>query len=342
MQSRYVVFPAPGQVEIAEEQVAAPGAGQVLCQAEASLISTGTESTCLRGEFDPGTNWADWIRFPFRPGYSMGARVIGRGAGVTDLAEGDLVATWTPHCERFVVDAAAANPVPEGVSAEEAAWTVLGSTTQLAVRRAQLQLGERVGVIGLGLLGQLVVQYCRLAGARSVVAIDAPGLRLEAAMAHGATHAVPADAASAHERVAEATGGRMLDVVFDVTGHPDVLAPAIGLVRQLGRVVLLGDTPTPTRQRLGPGVVSNSVAILGIHAHARPDVASDFHPWSTGEIAALFLEYVAQGRLRVADLITHRHSPLDAPQVYAGLATDRSGAIGVILDWTRLPRTTGG
>jgi threonine dehydrogenase-like Zn-dependent dehydrogenase len=334
--SRYVVFPAPGEVAIAEEVVPDPGPGEVLCQAEASLISTGTESTCLRGEFDPGTNWADWIRFPFRPGYCMAARVIGLGQGVDRFREGDLVATWTPHSERFAVEAGAANPVPAGVSAEEAAWTVLGSTTQLAARRAQLQLGERVGVIGLGLLGQLVVQYCHLAGARTIVAIDAPGIRLDAAMDHGATHAIGTDAASARDAVAEATGGRMLDVVFDVTGHPDVLAPAIGLVRQLGRVVLLGDTPTPTRQRLGPGVVSNSVAILGIHAHARPDVANDFHPWSTGEIAALFLDYVAAGRLRVADLITDRVSPLDAPEVYGSLARDRSGRIGVIFDWTRL------
>ena len=226
--------------------------------------------------------------------------------------------------------------MPAGVSAEEAAFTVLGSTTQLAVRRAQLQLGERVGVIGLGLLGQLVVQYCRLAGAQSIIAIDAPGVRLDAAVAHGATHAVAADVATAREAVAEATGGRMLDVVFDVTGHPDVLAPAIGLVRQLGRVVLLGDTATPSRQRLGPGVVSNSVAILGIHALARPDVANDFHPWSGAEIAALFLSFVAQGRLRVADLITHRRSPVDAPEVYAWLAGDRSSAIGVVFDWRRL------
>jgi len=50
------------------------------------------------------------------------------------------------------------------------------------------------------------------------------------------------------------------------------------LVRRLGRVVLLGDTPTPTRQNLAPGVVSNSVAILGIHGTTTPDVASDFNP----------------------------------------------------------------
>jgi 2-desacetyl-2-hydroxyethyl bacteriochlorophyllide A dehydrogenase len=332
--SRYVLFPEPGRVEIAIEDAPEPGPGEILCRAEASLISTGTELHCLRGEFDPGTNWADWIRFPFRPGYGMAARVVAAGPGVSGLEPGGLVASWTPHREYFVLETAAASVVPDGVSAEEAAFMALGSTTQLAVRRAALQLGERVGVIGLGLLGQLVVQYCRLAGARTVIAIDAPGARLDAAVGHGAD-ALAGNAADVQAEIEAVTGGHMLDVVFDVTGHPDVLAPAIGMVRQLGRVVLLGDTPTPTRQRLGPGVVSNSVAILGIHARARPETADDFHPWSRGEIAALFLEYVADGRMRVADLVTDRVSPDAAPEVYAGLAGDRSRSIGVIFDWNR-------
>ena len=49
-----------------------------------------------------------------------------------------------------------------------------------------------------------------------------------------------------------------------------------------------------------------------------------------------FLEYVAQGRLSVDDLVTHRHSPLEAADVYARLARDRADAIGVVLDWSRL------
>ena len=178
MASRYVVFPAPGLVEVAEETVPPPGAGEVRCRADVSLISTGTEGACLRGVFDPGTNWADWVRYPFRPGYSMAATVTEVGPGVTGVAVGDRVASWAPHAEEFVWPAHDVYPIPAGVSSQDAAWAVLGSTTQLAVRRASLELGERVGVIGAGLLGQLIVQYCLAAGARTVVSIDAPGPRL--------------------------------------------------------------------------------------------------------------------------------------------------------------------
>ena len=252
MRSRHVLFPAPGVVEVATDQVPAPGPGEVRCRAEVSLISTGTEGACLRGEFDPGTNWADWVRYPFRPGYSMAAAVTEIGEGVAALAPGDRVASWAPHAEVFRWPAAEVYPVPAGVIAGGGGFAVLGSTTQLAVRRAAPALGERVGVIGCGLLGQLIVQYCALSGARAVVAIDAPGPRLDAAAAHGATHALPVAAGDATEAVADATDGRMLDVVFDATGHPAVLSAAVGLVRRLGRVVLVGDTPTPSGSRSGP------------------------------------------------------------------------------------------
>jgi 2-desacetyl-2-hydroxyethyl bacteriochlorophyllide A dehydrogenase len=334
MQSLYVVFPEKEKVEVRQETMTPPARGEVLCAAEKSLISIGTESYCLRGVFDPGTNWAEWVKYPFRPGYSMAAHVVAVGKDVTGLREGDRIAAWVEHQQYFKIQPQQAHPIPAGIGAEEAAWAVLACTTQLGVRRAQLQLGESVGVVGLGMLGQLVVQYLAVAGARKIIAIDPIQRRLELARDHGATHTLALDVASARPDVVKITGGRLLDVVFDVTGHPAVLAPAIQLLHRLGRVVLLGDTPTPTQQYLGPGVVSNSIAILGIHATAHPEQASDFNPWSAPEMAALFFDYLLQKRMRVADLITHRYSPLDAPQVYEQLRQDRSAAIGVIFDWS--------
>jgi threonine dehydrogenase-like Zn-dependent dehydrogenase len=127
----------------------------------------------------------------------------------------------------------------------------------------------------------------------------------------------------------------MLDALYEITGLPDVLAPCIPLVRKLGRVILLGDTPTPTQQRLGPGVVSNSVGILGIHGTMVPEHASEFNPWTRDEAVALFFDYLLQGRMRTSDLVTHRFAPREAPTVYAGLVRDRSAVMGAVFDWTR-------
>jgi 2-desacetyl-2-hydroxyethyl bacteriochlorophyllide A dehydrogenase len=334
MKSLYIVFPEPNKIEVHEETLTPPEPGEILCAAEKSLISIGTESYCLRGIFDPGTNWAAWVKYPFRPGYSMAARVVAVGQGVTGFKEGDRIASWIEHQQLFKLQPQQAHLIPDGVSDEDATWVILACTTQLGVRRAQLQLGETVGVVGLGMLGQLVTQYLAVSGARRIIAIDPVQSRLDRAKAHGATHTLATDVASARLEIERITNGRMLDVVFDITGHPPVLAPAIQLLRRLGRVVLLGDTPTPTQQFLGPGVVSNSISILGIHATARPDETSDFNQWSAQEMAALFFDYLLQGRMRVSDLITHRYSPLDAPKVYEQLQQDRAAAIGVIFDWS--------
>ena len=181
-------------------------------------------------------------------------------------------------------------------------------TTQLGVRRAAHALGESVGVVGMGMLGQLVVQYLWLSGARNIVAIDLVQSRLDLAKAHGATHTLALNVGDARAEIEEITAGKMLDVVYDVTGHPAVLAPCIQLVRKLGRVILLGDCPTPTQQFLGPGVVSNSIAILGIHGSMSPAESTDFAPWSRREITSLYFDYLLQERMRVSDLVTHRHS----------------------------------
>lgn len=335
MKSSYIVFPEPNKVSVAEEEITPPERGEILCQTERSLISIGTETYCLRGVFDPGTNWASWTQYPFRPGYSMAARVMAVGQDVQGVREGDRIVAWVEHQQYFKIQADEVFPVPDGISAEEATWATLATTTQLGVRRAQLQLGESVGVVGVGMLGQLVVQYLVASGCRRIVAMDMVQKRLDSARAHGATDTLALDVESARAEVESLTGGKMLDAVWDITGNPNVLAPATRLLRRLGRLVLLGDTPTPTQQHLGPGILSNSIAILGIHGSARPMDGSDFYPWGAREMVSLFFDYLLQKRMRVADLITHHVSPQQAPEVYGMLQRDRSAAIGVIFDWTK-------
>lgn len=347
MKSKYIVFPNPREVDVWEEQIAPPEEGEILCAAEKSLISIGTELHCLNGEFEPGTNWYDWVEYPFRPGYSMVGRVLAVGEGVTVVKEGDRVANYGFHQQYYKIqmhekkrydipEGIGFYVLPDGITAEDGTWRSLACTAQNAVRRAEFQFGETVGVVGLGILGQLVTQYLAAAGARRIIVIDPAADRLKLAKAHGATHALQVDVRDAADLVHEITGGWMLDVVFDITGHPATLAPCIQLVRRFGRLVLLGDTPTPGKQHLGPGVVFKAISILGIHGYAVPERTNEFTPWTVEAMSALFFDYLLRGKMRVADLVTHRHSPLQAPEVYLNLLKDRSSALGVIFDWTML------
>jgi threonine dehydrogenase-like Zn-dependent dehydrogenase len=334
VRSLQVRFPGPRQVELLEREAPKPGQLEVRCRALASLVSTGTESFCLQGTFDPGTFWEEWVQYPFSPGYSMTSVVVDVGPGVVGIDVGDRVATSTPHHSAFVVPAAECVLVPDSVTNEQACWASLACTTQLGVRRAEMKLGESAAVVGLGMLGQLVVQYLRLSGARHIIAIDPGGSRASLARRGGATEVITADVSSAMDRVREVTGGAMVDVAFDITGHPNVLAPTTRLVHQLGRVVLVGDTPTPSLQHLGPRIVADSVSVLGVHASAAPAVASLRDPWTLPAMTSLFFEWVASGRMDVDSLVSHRYSPGHVAEVYESLREDRSQFLGVILDWT--------
>ena len=246
------------------------------------------------------------------------------------------MAVTTPHQQYFLANQDDVHILPDEISHEEGTWMSLACTTQLGVRRAEFELGAMVGIVGMGMLGQLIAQYLRLSGARIIIAIDPIQKRLGIAKKSGATHTLSLDVRSSEGQISEINGGRMLDVVYDITGRPDVLASCIPLVRKLGKVVLLGDTTTPNQQYLGPGVVFKSVAILGIHAFTYPEVATIYNPWTYKEMTSLFFEYLMQDKINVKELITHRFSPEQATSVYEKLLVDRADSIGVIFDWDLL------
>jgi threonine dehydrogenase-like Zn-dependent dehydrogenase len=220
----------------------------------------------------------------------MVGRVIGVGKGVTGIKDGDRVANYSFHQQYYkaqLYDVQKRYDIPEGIgpyvlpdriSSEDGTWRSLAVTCQNAVRREQFEFGEIAVVVGLGILGQLVTRFLAVAGARQIIVIDTVKNRLDLARQGGATHTLQIDVKDAVDPIRDLTGGWMIDVVLDVTGHPATLAPAIQLVRRQGRLVLLGDTPTPTRQHLGPGIVSDSIAILGIHGYSMPEKTTPFTP----------------------------------------------------------------
>ncbi len=349
VQSRAIVFTGKDEVAVINEPVQEPQAGEVLIKAKKTLISTGTEGICLSRLFAPGSHWDRWVHYPFHPGYSMVGEVVAVGPGVSGIHEGDRFALREPHQEYVTVSTETPEmqplltrppgelyPVPDGVSDEEATWAGLATIVQNGVRRAEHRLGETVVVIGLGLLGQLTVQYVRLLGAKQIIAIDPTRRRLEMAATHGATVTLSLDVAAAREQILQLSDGAGADVVYDVTGAAPVFSRALTLLRRFGRLVLLGDTGDPAQQHLTGDLITRGLSVIGAHDSNPPVRSTDHAYWSKRRMVDLFFTYLLRGDMRVADLVTHRYSPLEAEHAYRLLREDRASAMGVIFDWTQL------
>jgi len=339
MDSLQVWFAAKNRVEVRREQFPdVPGPGQVLLRCNKTLISTGTELTCLERNFEEGTNWADWVKYPFAPGYSWAGEVIAVGEGVEGFSPGDRIALRHGHRQHALMDAgsleARALRIPDGVSDEEAVWFGISKIVQNGIRRAEIELGDSVVIIGLGILGQLAVQYAYLCGARDVIAIDPAEKRTEVASEHGATHALAMPVAEAKGEVYRITGGRGADVVLDVTGVASVFAAALGFCRKFGRFVILGDTGMPSRQHLTGEVMSAGITITAAHDGHPPARGTVHVRWGGAEMNELFFDLLLQKRMKVRDLITHRYPAAEAAAAYEMLRRDRSAALGVLFDFT--------
>ncbi len=333
MDSLNIYFTAPEKVEIRKEAAPEPGPDHVRVRTRRSLISTGTECICYGHQFAPGTHWDNWVKYPFATGYSSVGVVESVGSQVKDIKAGDRVTAQYPHQALFVTHASAVTPVPDGVSDEDATWFAIANITQVGVRQAEHALGDAVVIVGAGILAQLVVQYVRLQGAREIIVVDPAAHRLKAATDHGATRTIDRTAEQAYEEIWAVTGGRGADVVYEITGNYSVLPSALRLARRFGTLLLLGDTGSPSEQRLTGDVVTRGVRIVGGHSNYAPPFANDYVYWTNANMSQLFFTYLQRGDMRVGDLITHRVKPADAAEVYAWLLRDRSQAMGVIFEW---------
>ena len=366
MKSRRVVVLGVNQVEVQEAELPAVGPGEMLLEAECSLISAGTELTGVGGltfgaRGEPGAR--ERAPGPRQIGYSFVGTVREVGRDVTGWKPGQRVAGQAPHGSHAVV--AASRPfvaVPEGLPAEQAAFAVLMAISLNGVRMAQVQIGEPVAVVGQGLVGQLAGQFARINGARPVVALDAVDERLAIARAGGTTHAINVweyglaggtpgtgdgrDAQSGSksggqedgplaEAVRAATGGEGPRVVIEATGAPRPVVTALRIAAKGARVVLLGSTRGVVEEWDPYGDVHmKAVTILGAHSPtAHPPVGTFWNPFTVTENMRIGLELARDGSLRLERLITSRFAGGEAARAYAGLQERPNEHMGAILNW---------
>lgn len=332
MRTTSIKLVAKQTLELCSEELPPLEPGQILIQATRSLISSGTEMICFNGAYDSGTHWDNWVKYPFGMGYLLAGRVVKVGDNVSGLSVGDRVSARRPHASFAVANANDVVKIPDGVTDEQATWMGLGKIVQVGVRAAEHVMGDTVAIIGLGLLGQLAVQYVRLMGASQVIAIDTAPRRLELAAQHGATTLLQMTADEAKSEVLRLTQ-RGADVVYDITGHPAAFGGALAMSKKQGTVVLLGDAGSPASQHLTSDLIRNGIRLVGAHDCHPPAYPTEHVRWSGQEMSELVLTYISRGQLRVDDLITHRYEPSQCRDAYAMLNTARATAMGVIFEW---------
>ena len=178
-------------------------------------------------------------------GYSLAGIVVGVGENIKDLRVGDRVAAagagMANHAEYVDVPRNLIMRIPDGVDFPQASTVTLGGIAMQGVRRANVQLGEFVAVIGTGILGQLAVQLLNAAGAR-VAAVDIDTHRLEIAKQNGAEVTVNSQEEDPVQKITHLTHGHGADAVIFCAGTTDetVLSQAFAMTRKKGRVVMVG------------------------------------------------------------------------------------------------------
>ena len=322
------VWPAKGVVEIESYEVGDPGPGEVLIETEYTLISPGTELAWLNAL--PNTP----SRFPQHSGYNQVGRILKIGEGVEGLAVGDRVVSPSNHASLVRTVARRATKVPEGVDPREAVYFNMATIGLGAVRKAAIELGEAVLVLGQGLIGNLAMQLSKLCGGLPVVAVDMIPERLALSERCGADICVNPGSEDLRAALKKSIGREKVDVVFDATGAPQAVPECLQLADYRGRVVLLASTRGITKEvNFYKDVHSDGIVIIGSHNRVRPRDESTPGYWPDRDDWDVVLRLLAAGRLVVEPLTTDVLGYRDAPRGYEALTSGKAQHLGVILDW---------
>ncbi|MDO0910608.1 bi-domain-containing oxidoreductase [Streptomyces sp. DT2A-34] len=284
-------------------------------------------------------------------GYSLCGVVEQVGAGIDDVKVGDLVACagneHALHAELNWVPKNLYAPVPDGLAPRHAAFGTVGSIALQGVRQGESQLGEVALVIGLGLIGQLVVQLLAASGVR-VVGVDPDPARCELAERLGAAACGDPASAAVETAVAELTGGHGVDQVYLAAGggsnQPVELAARLS--RDRGRVVDIGkcrlDLPWNAyyekeldvrfSRSYGPGRYDPEYELEG------RDYPIGYVRWTERRNLACFLDLLARGSVDVEPLVSHIADFDDAVETYQSLKDGDLKAVAVLF---RYPRQEG-
>lgn len=359
-----------GSTMLADVPAPAAGRGQLLIASRATLVSAGTERMLVefgkagllgkaRQQPEKVRQVLDKIRTdglaptleavfskldqPLPLGYCNVGTVLETGAGVTGFAAGDRVVSNGRHAQVVAAPVNLCARVPHSVPDDHAAFTVLGAIALQGVRLVQPTLGEAVTVTGLGLIGLMTVQLLRAHGCR-VLGLDFDPARLALARNFGAEVVQLGEGVDVLGAAEEFSRGRGMDAVLvtAATTSNEPVRQAAQMSRKRGRIVLVGVTGLELSRAdfyekelsfqvscsYGPGRYDPNYEEKG------QDYPVGFVRWTEQRNFEAVLDMMADSRIDVGPLISHRFALQDAEQAYALIGGD-TPSLGVLLDYPR-------
>lgn len=268
-------------------------------------------------------------------GYCNVGEVVGIGEGVEGFMIGDRVVSNGPHAQVVCVPVNLVAKVPRNVPDEEAVFTVLGAVGLHGVRLLAPALGERVAVVGLGLIGLMVVDLLRAQGCE-VIGIEPDGDRRRIAEEKG----IPAIhlAKSAGQSVSEQFGEMDGVIITASSESGNVLSTASAICRKRGKIVLIGDVPLHLNRSdfyhkeltfqvscaYGPGRYDHAYEEQGI------DYPLSYVRWTANRNFQEILRLLDNGLLDVKPLI----SGIVPLENYSGIYQKNNRSLGTLIDYS--------
>ncbi len=280
-------------------------------------------------------------------GYSSAGVVLEVGDSIDEFKAGDRVACarggFASHAQTVLIPKNLCVKIPDNVGFESAAFATVGAIALHSVRLCDLTLGEKVAIIGLGLLGQIAVQITAVAGC-SVFGIDRDPEKVALAQQLGASDGAIAGSDGAVNKAESFTKGQGFDAVIILASASsnEPLEMAAQISRNKGKIVVPGmvklDVPREVfyqkelslvvSKGWGPGFDDPVYEMKGTdypHAYVR---------WTERKNMEQFLDLVSDGKVNLDPLITHTFKIDEAESAYASITEDKSGKyIGVLFDY---------
>lgn len=347
MKRKTLYFTAPRRVELREETLPALGADDVLVETICSAISAGTEMLVYRGQFphllDSHDNLSSDLKYPLPYGYTCVGIIRETGKHVDASLMGKTVFGFEPHTSAFICHPSSLIPAPASFTAETCSFLPNMETAVNLIHDAAPILGERVLVLGQGVVGLCVASLLKEFPLDTLITSDCYELRRRASFEIGAHDSFQpesfekkSDKHSSSQPLPKPSmfysgyTQNKFDLTFELTGSPFALDEAIALTTFSGRIIVgswYGEKRAPIdlggafhRSRIK--IISSQVSTIAPELSGRWDKARRF------EVA-----WEALKRIQPQKWITHRFPIEEAEKAYRLLDQNPQETIQVLLEY---------